>query len=158
MGNEAFLYNIVFSCFLAALPNFLTVHQQVIVPSGTGRLIYAAWLGRKGRLGDSRGPDQSRGEDQSPFADKAGYETLGDPDESVSPVRQEGEPLSPVSIRRTRRCLGMRTGVWGLTWPQSEFGIWEYFRSHKSAPRALCCITCWEPHLLCALSCSGRAG
>lgn len=54
MENEAFLYNIVFSCFLDALPDFLTVQQQVILPSGTGRLIYAAaWLGRKGRLGDS---------------------------------------------------------------------------------------------------------
>lgn len=60
LENVAFLYNIVLLYFLAALPDFLTVHYQVILPSETAKLVHAAAsLGTKGELGDSRGPDQS---------------------------------------------------------------------------------------------------
>lgn len=41
LENAALLYNIVLLNFLAALPNFLRVHYQVILQSGTGRLVYA---------------------------------------------------------------------------------------------------------------------
>lgn len=41
LENAAFLYNIVLLYFLA-LPDFLTVHYQVILASGTARLTYAA--------------------------------------------------------------------------------------------------------------------
>ena len=42
LKNAPFLYNILMSYFLAALPDFLSVHQQVILPNGTAGLIYAA--------------------------------------------------------------------------------------------------------------------
>lgn len=42
LENAAFLYNIVLLYLLAALPDFLTAHYQVILPSGTARLVYAA--------------------------------------------------------------------------------------------------------------------
>lgn len=42
LENAVFLYNPVVLYFLAALPGFLTAHYQVILPSGTARLIYAA--------------------------------------------------------------------------------------------------------------------
>lgn len=82
------------------------------------------------------------------------YETLK---ESVSPIKEEGEPLSSVSVGRPRRCVGMRPWLWSLTWPPSQFGyggpstLTGWPLEPHSAP-----VTYLEPHLLCALSCSGR--
>lgn len=42
LENAVFLYNSVLLYFLAVLPDFLTEHYQVILPSGTARLVYAA--------------------------------------------------------------------------------------------------------------------
>lgn len=42
LENAAFLYDIVLLYLLAALPDFLTAHCQVILPSGTARLVYVA--------------------------------------------------------------------------------------------------------------------
>lgn len=42
LENAVFLYSPVPLYFLAALPDFLRVHYQVILPSRTARLVYAA--------------------------------------------------------------------------------------------------------------------
>lgn len=42
LENAVFPYNPVLLYFLVALPDFLTAHYQVILPSGTARLVYAA--------------------------------------------------------------------------------------------------------------------
>lgn len=145
LENAAFLSNIVFLYFLAALPDFLTVHYQVILPSGT-----AAW-GMEGKLGDSRGPDQSWQKEQKAFCWLNWEWSTRSPWKEACPCK-EGRGISLLGVSGTRRCVGMRPGAWAV----SQFGTWQPFHSHRFAPRAFAPFSHLEPYLLYARLSSAR--
>lgn len=68
LENATFLYNTVLVYFLAALPGFLTVHHQIILPSRAARLVYAvSFMREEGQVGRLKKPRTKLGEEAKAF-------------------------------------------------------------------------------------------
>ena len=76
----SFPHQLCTSILSSCLPDFLTVQQQVILPSGTVRLIFAPdWFREDWKLRDQEGKIKGKGKIRRPLAYRTGAEALGAP-------------------------------------------------------------------------------